>query len=114
MRALTLYEGEAIVSSTETNETPVDMTSQDLPFAPGNTAVAVFNLRAAAAATINLQKSDLGSGDTDWTTVASETVMSAETRSVFFDQVQIGQRMRLQTVGATSGAGAVDVVLLGN
>ena len=71
-------------------------------------------LSPAANATINLQKSDLSSGDTDWTTVASETVTTAETRAVFFDQVQIGQRMRLQTVGVTSGAGAVDVTLLGN
>jgi hypothetical protein len=90
------------------------MTSQDLPFAPGNTAVAVIVARAATAVTLRLQKSELGSGDTDWETVAEEVIAAAQTRPIYFDRVQIGQRMRAQAVGATAGSGSYDVVLLSN
>jgi hypothetical protein len=112
MKSLNLFEAATITASTTVNATAVDMTTQNEPFTPGNTAVVAIILRAAANVTVNVQKSD--DGGSNYTTVASSgAITTAETRTIF-ESCQIGQLMRVQTVGIASGAGTVDIALLNN
>jgi hypothetical protein len=114
MRVLTIATNVAITGVGTTNGTAIDMTLQDPPFDPGSSAVVQLQLRAGAAATVNLQSSDSSASTTDWVTIAQAVLTSAVTKSFYFDRVTIGQRLRTQLVKATAAAGTLDVILWSN
>lgn len=120
MKCLQLITDGVIDTDADTDSTtPVDMTTQDLPFTPGNDVVAAVVLKnvegGSAGLTILIESSDTTAG-ADFVTVGTVTVgaAGAEDDSTRFLNIKIGQRLRASTNGATSAAGAYDVVLLSN
>jgi len=113
MRVKTVQQGLAVpATATTTNGTALNLSTEPVlnPFQPGASAVGLVNLRAAANATINVQTSDDG---TTYTTEATITVTTAETRQVPVDVDQLRAYVRIQIVTAgTSGAGSVDLFLV--
>lgn len=115
MRARIIQQAPVTIpeSATTANGAAV-ATDAGLPFRDNYTLVALLHLAAAANGTIRIQTSQLDSGDTDWTTVASHAVTTAWTGQLPMEFVA-GRRMRVQVLGSASGAGTVALGgLLGN
>lgn len=113
MKVLTV--ATALSCSVDGNSTIIDLVGQDIPFEPGYTNLAFISLNGVADAVVTLQEGDV-SDLSDAATVAQvDLTAAAATSGLRVISAPITKRyIRVNANEVTTGAGTVDVVLVGN
>lgn len=114
MRTLNIATGKVL--ATDGSSAAVDLAAQNAPFLPGYSAVIAISLNVAADGEVTVTGSDdaaFGSGVVEYASV-DLTGAGPKSGVVFVEAALTKRYIRVTTVEGTTGAGTVDVNLLGN